>query len=146
MSDRKSPSDPYRSSASIPLVPGGRPISSYALRGDTETEFTPDELERIVDQVWEHGRVIPDADAAVWRQDACGAWMMREHFGRPDSEFGWKIEKVAPAPEHKTGLLRPFNWRNDHDAMSGRTQCGSTAEHAPSPVERPTGPPHNKQS
>jgi hypothetical protein len=140
MSDRKSPpSDRSRSSAPVPLTPGGRPMSTYALRGDSETEFTPEELERIVDQVWEYGRVIPDADASVWRQDACGAWIMRDHFGRFDSEFGWKIEKVAPAPEHKTGLLRPFNWRNDYDATSGRTQCGSVAE-------RPAGPPHNKQS
>lgn len=147
MSDRKSPpSDQSRPSAPIPLTPGGRPLSSYASRGDTETEFTPEELERIVDQVWQHGRVIPDADAAVWRQDACGAWMMRDHFGRFDSEFGWKIEKVAPAPEHKTGLLRPFNWRNDYDIARRQAQCASTAEPKSLAAQRLSAPPRNKPS
>jgi hypothetical protein len=46
-----------------------------------------------------------DGSVSFWRpgaedwapaQDACGAWMRREHFGHEASEFGWKIERVAP--------------------------------------------------
>lgn len=31
--------------------------------------------EPLIDAVWQHGRAMPEADAAHWRQDACGAWM-----------------------------------------------------------------------
>jgi hypothetical protein len=59
----------------------------------------------LVEAVWAHGRTMPEADAAHWRQDACGAWMRREHFGREDSEFGWKMERVgypdAPASRRR---------------------------------------------
>jgi hypothetical protein len=130
----------------VPLKPGGKAMRMQAAMGDSETDFTQEELERIVEQVWQHGRVMPEADGSVWRQDACGAWMMREHFGRADSEFGWKIEKIAPAGEGKSGLLRPFNWRNDFDIANGRPHCGITADRTHVPAERIAGPPRNKQA
>jgi hypothetical protein len=50
----------------------------------------------LIEAVWLHGRVMPEADPEHWRQDACGAWMRREQFGREDTDFGWKIESVVP--------------------------------------------------
>ena len=52
---------------------------------------------KIIDAAWEHGRVMPEADAANWRQDACGAWIRRTQFGEEHSEFGWKIEQIGRA-------------------------------------------------
>jgi len=37
---------------------------------------------RLIEAVWARGRALPEADPEQWRQDACGAWMRREHFGR----------------------------------------------------------------
>jgi hypothetical protein len=54
--------------------------------------------EEQVESAWRRGRVLAQADASVWRQDACGAWMRRGHFGREDSEFGSKIENIDPTP------------------------------------------------
>lgn len=136
MSDRKS---------SRAASPNARAKAAHAhvLPGNSETELTAEELASIVDAVWEHGRVMPDADAAFWRQDACGAWMMREHFGDADSQFGWKIEKVVPqGPGDK---LRPFNCANRFDIADGRAHCGITADRSHVPAERQAGPPRNKR-
>jgi hypothetical protein len=57
------------------------------------SEITPPRLSFIDGSVsfWR-----PGAEDWAPAQDACGAWMRREHFGHEASEFGWKIERVAP--------------------------------------------------
>jgi hypothetical protein len=142
MSSRKSSPDSH------PLAPKTRRSAARSRElyaGDSETHFTPTELARIVDEVWEHGRVMPEADSAAWRQDQCGAWIMREHFGREDSEFGWKIERVALEGATKGSMLRPFNCRNGFDLANGRAHCGITADRTSVPAERQAGPPRNKR-
>lgn len=133
MPDRKTHSRKRQQSGDL----AGAATHAHGLSGNSETVFSDAELERIVDAVWEHGRAVPDADAALWRQDACGAWMMREHFGRTDSEFGWKMEKVAG---DGAGLLRPYNWHNHFDIAESRPHCGVSAERMDGPAE----PPRNK--
>ena len=95
--------------------------------------------------VWAHGRVMPEADAAHWRQDACGAWMRREHLGREDSEFGWKMERVSVGGPDSPGNLRPFNLRNHYDLANGRQQCRLTADRSNVPAEKYASPPRNRQ-
>lgn len=144
MSDRKSPPR-NRPQAPGPVELKGRGKAAHAepLLGDSVTDYTGEELERIVEAVWQHGRAMPPADAAIWRQDACGAWMMREHFGRADSEFGWKIERVAVDGEGEAGLLRPFNWRNHFDVASAQPHCATTADLPKAPARRQARPPRN---
>jgi len=143
MSNRKPASSPPPKTA--PLAHGRKAAASRPLAGDSETHFTPAEMERIVAEVWQHGRVMPEADGSMWRQDPCGAWMMREQFGHEDSEFGWKIERVAPDGEGDTGLLRPFHWRNHFDIGNGRAHCAITADREHVPAEAQAGPPRNKR-
>ena len=112
--------------------------------GDSETRFTPEELARLVAEVWEHGRAMPEADAATWRQDDCGAWILRDHFGDEDSEFGWKIERVS-LEQGKHARLRPFHCRNSYDLANGRAHCGMTADRTHVPAERQAVPPRNKR-
>lgn len=123
----------------------GRAAHTEGLPGDSETTYTGAELERMVEEVWQHGRAMPEADATLWRQDACGAWMMREHFGHAQSEYGWKIERVVPGGAGDSSLLRPFNWRNHFDIANGRPHCDITADRSNVPAERQAGPPRNKQ-
>ena len=99
----------------------------------------------LIDAVWQHGRVMPEADAAIWRQDECGAWMRREHFGREDSEFGWKMEKVSTAASDTPDSLRPFNVRNRYDIGTGRAQCRTRADRSNIPAEKYARPPRNRQ-
>ncbi len=147
MTDRKPPSrNSPQSAHGVAAKTRGRAVAHGALPGDSETEFTDEELERIVAEAWQHGRAMPPIDDSIWRQDACGAWMMREHFGHADSEFGWKIEKVAVENADRGGLLRPFNWRNHFDIANGRPHCDITADRAGVPAGRQASPPRNKQA
>jgi hypothetical protein len=99
----------------------------------------------LIEAVWAHGRVMPEADAAHWRQDACGAWMRREHFSREDSEFGWKLEKIFPGGGESVENLRPFHWRNRYDISSGRPHCRVSADRSNVPAEKYANPPRNRE-
>ena len=99
----------------------------------------------IIDAVWQHGRVLPEADGATWRQDACGAWMRREHFGRGDAEFGWKIEPISVGGAASPEKLRPFHCRNRYDLANGKAHCRVTADRANAPAVEYVRPPRNRQ-
>jgi hypothetical protein len=65
--------------------------------------------QEIVAQVWQHARVMTDFDPEGWRQDECGAWIRREHYGRGDSEYGWKIVNVSVGGPDTVENLRPLH-------------------------------------
>jgi hypothetical protein len=97
----------------------------------------------LIEAVWAHGRTLPEADSAEWRQDACGAWIRREHFGREDSEFGWKIEQIAAGAQSAENL-RPFQWRNGYDIAERAPHCRVRADRAGVPAEKYARPPRNR--
>ncbi|HVB47825.1 MAG TPA: hypothetical protein VNF69_05480 [Burkholderiales bacterium] len=99
----------------------------------------------IVDAVWAHARVLPEADAATWRQDACGAWVRREQFGQEHSEFGWKIEPITSGGPATPENLRPFHWRNHYDVANCRPHCRVTADRAGAPAVEYVRPPRNRE-
>ncbi|MDT8383150.1 MAG: hypothetical protein RRB22_01920 [Gammaproteobacteria bacterium] len=83
--------------------------------------------EKIIQQVWEHGRAVSDQDSNEWRQDQCGAWIRRGHYGHENSEFGWQIHSILPG---ETGAehLRPFHYQNTFNVSNGQTHCHITAD------------------
>jgi hypothetical protein len=97
----------------------------------------------LVDAVWLHGRVMPEADPAQWRQDACGAWMRREQYGQ-EAEFGWKVERIAPGGPDSADNLRPFHRRNGFDVSTGRPHCRLSADRSNVPAEKYATPPRNR--
>lgn len=99
----------------------------------------------LVEAVWTHGRAVPEADAAHWRQDACGAWIRREHFGRHESEFGWKMARIDAGGADSAENLRPFNLRNDYDIANSRAHCRVMADRSSVPAEEYARPPRNRQ-
>jgi hypothetical protein len=98
----------------------------------------------LIEAVWAHGRVLPEANAAHWRQGGCGAWIRREHFGREDSDFGWKLEKITAGGPDTAESLRPYNWRNGYDVAEGRSRCRATADRSNVPAEKYASPPRNR--
>jgi hypothetical protein len=98
----------------------------------------------LIDAVWQRGRVVPEADEMHWRQDACGAWMRRDHFGRGDSEFGWKAEKISTGEAATADTMRPFNVHNHYDIANGRPHCRMTADRSNVPAEKYARPPRNR--
>jgi hypothetical protein len=67
--------------------------------------------------------VVPELDAAEWRQDDCGAWLQRRHYRDDRSQFGWKILDVAADRTDDPGALRPFHIRNSYDVEHSRPVC-----------------------
>lgn len=98
----------------------------------------------VIDAVWEHGRVMSEADSDTWRQDGCGAWMRRDEFGREDAEFGWKIENVSAGGPNVPENLRPFNLANGYDIANDRPHCRITADRTDNPAGQYSLPPRNR--
>lgn len=101
--------------------------------------------EALIDKVWEHARVLPEADPGTWRQDECGAWIRRDQFGHEHAEFGWKIERVIAGgvPDAAQGL-RPFHNRNHYDVANGKAHCRATADRSGAPAAETLYPPRNR--
>lgn len=45
---------------------------------------------------WEHARKIEGYDNTMFRQDACGAWIILNQYGNRDNGFGWEIDHILP--------------------------------------------------
>jgi len=98
----------------------------------------------LIELVWQHARVMAEADPATWRQDACGAWIRRDQFGHDHAEFGWRIENVSAGGPNEPANLRPFHWRNRFDVANNRPHCGATADRAGVPAGEYVRPPRNR--
>jgi hypothetical protein len=86
--------------------------------------------EKLIQSVWEKARAIEDNDPAQWRQDQCGAWIQRSQYNSENSDYGWKIESVAPGTPDALATLQPFHWRNSFDIGNRETLCRVTADRA----------------
>lgn len=84
--------------------------------------------EQLIQQVWEKGRANTDISAELWREDECGAWINREHYGNTNSDFGWKIVNAAPGESDTLKNLRPFHHRNVYDLANQHAKCHVTAD------------------
>jgi len=106
------------------------------------TNFKPE----VVDLVWQHARVTVEADPAIWRLDACGAWIRRDQFGRDNAEFGWRIENVSTGVTNDSANLRAFHWRNRFDVANNRPHCRVNADRTGTPAGEYVSPPRNRES
>jgi hypothetical protein len=84
--------------------------------------------EQLIQQVWEKARASAEIDAAVWREDECGAWISRRCYGDSDADFGWKIVNVSPGGPDTLENLRPLNHRNAYDVAVQQAKCHVTAD------------------
>ncbi len=84
--------------------------------------------DEMIQQVWEKGRATLDQNSAIWREDECGAWMRREHYGNKRSEYGWMIENVSTGGADILENLRPFHHQNTFDRANHQAKCHVTAD------------------
>lgn len=93
-----------------------------------------------VTQVWQKGKVTQNNDAAVWRKDACGAWIGRQFYGKRDSEYGWEIDHIIPVARgggDELANLQPLQHHNNASKAAGSLDCAVTADDGHnSPVRR----------
>jgi hypothetical protein len=100
----------------------------------------------LIEAVWQNTRVGTDADQAVWRQDACGAWIRRDQFEHGGAEFGWRIENVSGGGPDIPANLRAFHVRNHFEMSSKRPHCEVTADRTGVPAGEYVGPPRNRNA
>ena len=82
--------------------------------------------DKIIQAVWEKGRVIPGYDPSKYRKDQCGAWITRSKYGNRKSEYGWEIDHITPKSEGGSDSLynlRPLEWKNNIATSNGRLTC-----------------------
>lgn len=100
--------------------------------------------EQLIQQVWEKARASSDCDAELWREDECGAWINRRHYGDTNSGFGWKIVNVTPGKPDTLDNLRPFHHRNAYDLANQRAKCHVTADRTGLATFEHTSKPRNR--
>lgn len=55
--------------------------------------YITDALKR---KVWDKGQIVDGFDSAMYRKDACGAWILWDKYGASDSLYGWEIDHIYP--------------------------------------------------
>lgn len=102
--------------------------------------------EHMVRQVWEKGRASAEQERDTWRRDQCGAWIRREHYGRADSEFGWRIENVSAGGPDTLDNLQPINCANAYDRANRRAHCRLVADLTDVPAPEVVLEPRNRKA
>ncbi len=72
--------------------------------------------ENLINRVWNSARVEEGYNPDRFRKDACGAWIIRNQYGRSDTIYGWEIDHIYPqALGGKDDLfnLRAMQWENN---------------------------------
>jgi hypothetical protein len=70
----------------------------------------------VVEAVWRKGQVVAGNDPAVFRKDACGAWMKRSDYGNTESQYGWEVDHIVPVARGGAddySNLQPLQWQNN---------------------------------
>lgn len=70
----------------------------------------------IIERVWSKARIENGYNPDLVRKDACGAWIMKNHYGNRNSEYGWEIDHVYPISmggSDDEANLRAMQWENN---------------------------------
>ena len=49
-----------------------------------------------IQNAWNRATSVEGYDAARYRKDACGAWIIRNKYGDTDSLYGWVVDHIIP--------------------------------------------------
>ena len=83
-------------------------------------------LTQLAQFVWQKALIVPGYDHNIFRKDACGAWIRRDHYGNRDSQYGWEIDHITPVSHGGNDALfnlRPLHWQNNAGKSDGRLTC-----------------------
>lgn len=86
--------------------------------------------EDMIQRVWGKGIFVHYYSPRDWRQDECGAWIGRRHYGDHQSLYGWEIGRIKPESEgggEELSNLRPLQWENSRSKKAGRLVCVVTS-------------------
>lgn len=69
-----------------------------------------------INEIWERTSKVEGFDPAQFRKDACGAWIIRNHYGLRTSIYGWEVDHVYPQSlggDDNDANLRAMQWENN---------------------------------
>lgn len=69
-----------------------------------------------INEIWDRANKVEGFDEAQFRKDACGAWIIRNHYGLRDSIYGWEVDHVYPQSlggDDNDANLRAMQWENN---------------------------------
>lgn len=72
--------------------------------------------ENLINDVWNSAKKEAGYNPDRFRKDACGAWIIRNQYGRSDTIYGWEIDHIYPqALGGKDDMvnLRAMQWENN---------------------------------
>jgi len=72
--------------------------------------------EENINSAWERATKVDNFDSNQFRKDACGAWIIRSHYGQRDSVYGWEVDHVYPQSMgggDDMENLRAMQWENN---------------------------------
>lgn len=68
-----------------------------------------------INETWERATKVENFDPSQFRKDACGAWIIRNHYGLHTS-YGWEVDHVYPQSlggDDNQENLRAMQWENN---------------------------------
>ena len=71
--------------------------------------------ESTLNSVWEKATIVESFDPNQFRKDACGAWIIRNHYGL-HTLYGWEVDHVYPQSlggDDTLDNLRAMQWENN---------------------------------
>lgn len=71
--------------------------------------------ENLINNVWKSAKIEAGYNPDMFRKDVCGAWIIRNQYGRTDSIFGWEIDHIFPLSrggKDDSFNLRAMQWEN----------------------------------
>lgn len=69
----------------------------------------------LINEIWQKGAEVPGYNSDIFRQDSCGAWIMKNQFGK-ETKFGWEIDHILPVSKGGNDdlvNLRPMHYLNN---------------------------------
>ena len=72
--------------------------------------------DEVINAVWEKASKVDHFDPKQFRKDACGAWIIRSHYGLRTSIYGWEVDHVYPQSlggDDNDNNLRAMQWENN---------------------------------
>lgn len=84
----------------------------YRSMATPRRDFTPEEKEF----AWQLAAIIPGLDPDRIRMDYAGAYIIKEYYGRRDSNFGWEIDHIKPLEKdgpYELWNYAPLQWENN---------------------------------
>jgi len=75
-----------------------------------------------IQEIWNKGFTVENYDPAKYRKDTCGAWIMRDHHGDDNHDYGWEVDHILPVSKgggDQLDNLRPLHHRNNASKGDG---------------------------